>query len=66
MQAINTLPEYRKKGLGTAVSARLLDTAHARGCHTAILFASPLGRPVYQKLGFKEIEDWDTYNKKLA
>lgn len=49
---IGTLPEFRNQGLGSALTRQMVLDAQASGCSQAILFASQLGRPVYEKLGF--------------
>jgi GNAT superfamily N-acetyltransferase len=50
---VGTLPEYRKRGLGFAVTHKALFDAKARGTKQAILLSSILGRSVYERLGFK-------------
>ena len=52
---ITTLEEARGRGLGNAVTARLMDIARERGCTDAVLHASQQGRPVYERLGFVEV-----------
>lgn len=51
---VATLPEYRGKGLGYAVSHRPLVDAKIRNLTEAVLLASELGKPVYDKIGFQE------------
>lgn len=51
---VGTLPEYRGKGLGYAVSHQPLLDARQQGCKQAILLASELGKSVYDKIGFKQ------------
>lgn len=51
---ISTVPEYRNKGLGYAVTHKILLDAQQLGCKQAILLSSRKGRPVYERLGFKE------------
>lgn len=50
-----TLPEYRNRGIATALVRRALDLAAERGCACATLQASPLGVPVYRALGFEAV-----------
>ncbi len=54
LHLVATLPAYRGKGLGYAVSQKPLIDAQQRGASHAILLASEMGKPVYQKIGFKE------------
>ena len=52
---IATTPSARRRGIGYAVTARLMNVARARGCTEAVLMASALGRPTYERLGFVEV-----------
>jgi len=64
LQWVGTLPEYRNKGLGYAVSHQPLVDAQNRGYNTAVLFASQLGKPVYERLGFEQYAVYNTYGLK--
>lgn len=58
---IGTLPEYRNHGLGHAITHKaLLDMQHA-GCTHALLLASALGKPLYERMGFKEYALYNMY-----
>lgn len=46
-----TLPDQRGRGYATALTAHALAALQASG-HRAVLDATPLGQPVYRKLGF--------------
>jgi GNAT superfamily N-acetyltransferase len=48
------LPEYRGKGIGTKIFRNLLKIADNKNCETMILYASKLGRPIYEKFGFQD------------
>lgn len=62
---VGTLPECRNKGLGNAVVHKaLLDVAQHKSVK-ALLFASPLGKPIYEKLGFKEYANYKVYERKV-
>ena len=50
---ISTLPAYRRRGIGSAMTRRPLLDARARGYHTAILQATEAGARVYARLGFE-------------
>gem|GEM_PF-1518757 len=58
---VGTLPEYRHKGAGLMVSLQPLLDARQQGCATALLFASVLGKHVYERLGFKEYATYKVY-----
>ena len=48
-------PEYRGRGYGAAVTARAVIDGFANGAELALLAASPMGEPVYRRLGFREV-----------
>ncbi|MFE2756193.1 GNAT family N-acetyltransferase [Actinosynnema sp. NPDC059335] len=49
-----TRPDHRRLGLGTALTARVLDEAAAAGYRVAVLTASPSGIGIYRRFGFEE------------
>jgi GNAT superfamily N-acetyltransferase len=51
--AIATTPTARRRGYGAAMTARVVTDGLAAGCDVAVLQASELGRPIYQRLGFR-------------
>src|SRR5262245_14386946 len=51
--AIATIPAARQRGYGAAMTARIMTDGSASGCDVAALQASQLGRPIYERLGFK-------------
>lgn len=52
---ITTLDSARRQGIGRAVTAELMRLGRERGCTDAVLMASQLGRPTYERLGFVEV-----------
>lgn len=50
-----TLPEFRGRGVATAVLAACLADARARGCQYVGLTPTSMGRPLYERLGFREV-----------
>jgi GNAT superfamily N-acetyltransferase len=52
---VGTLAHARRRGLGSAVVARLLADAHGRGCLTATLQATEMARGVYADQGFRDL-----------
>lgn len=50
---VYTLPEYRGRGYATACVSEMLQVADELGLELIQLEASPMGRPVYEALGFK-------------
>lgn len=45
-------PEFRRRGIATALMEQALDYLRGRGVTTIKLDATPAGRPVYERLGF--------------
>lgn len=45
-------PPFRRKGLGTAITQRLIDEATSHGAKGFILTATDMGKPIYEKFGF--------------
>ena len=52
---VATLPEFRGRGIGTAITREPLQAAKDAGYRVAVLEASAKGLPVYEKIGFKEL-----------
>ncbi|MDT7548338.1 MAG: N-acetylglutamate synthase [Actinomycetota bacterium] len=56
---IGTVPAYRRRGLGAALTAKLVVDAVARnGVTRALLQSSAMGRGVYASLGFATVDEW--------
>ncbi|MDQ2717722.1 MAG: GNAT family N-acetyltransferase [Chloroflexota bacterium] len=51
---ITTVPEARRRGIGTAITLHALREARALGYRVGILFPSDMGLNVYQRIGFQE------------
>jgi len=49
-----TLPEYRRRGIGSAMTLHVLREAQKRGYRVGVLTASPDGSGSYRKIGFRE------------
>jgi len=60
---LGTIPAYRKRGLGFAVSRHALVEAKKNGYKTALLFASVMGKPLYEKIGFREYALYKFFGK---
>ncbi|MFL5821414.1 MAG: GNAT family N-acetyltransferase [Solirubrobacteraceae bacterium] len=59
---VGTLPETRGRGLGTGLMRQALIDARERCCATTSLQATAMGRPLYARLGYRElgvIEMWE-------
>jgi hypothetical protein len=47
--------EFRSRGYGRAVTTGAIEAAFEAGTDLAWLQASPLGQPVYQAMGFRQV-----------
>jgi GNAT superfamily N-acetyltransferase len=59
---VATVPEARGQGLAGGLMRRALADGRARGCEVSTLQATKLGRPVYERLGYRgfgTIEMWE-------
>jgi GNAT superfamily N-acetyltransferase len=56
-----TLPEWSRRGLGSAILARILAEAAAEGHRFITLTASRYGYPLYRRFGFERIFDYTIY-----
>jgi ribosomal protein S18 acetylase RimI-like enzyme len=52
---LGTLPDARRRGVGTALTALLLHEARELGCATASLQSTPIAEGVYAALGFADL-----------
>lgn len=49
-----TYPDYRRKGIASKVISKIIDEAQQMGLSLIELSATPAGKPLYEKIGFKE------------
>ncbi len=55
-------PEYRKRGIATLLLDRIMEEADRQKLFSCELIATEMGRPLYEKFGFKQIHG--TYMKR--
>ena len=55
---IATLPANRRRGYGAAVTARAVTDGLAAGATWSWLQSSPAGYDIYERLGFRTVEEW--------
>jgi predicted GNAT family acetyltransferase len=55
IDGVATPPEARGSGLSGQLLAHALVDAAERGCATTTLVATTLGRPVYERLGYRRL-----------
>ncbi len=58
---VATVPESRCHGYGTALTWRAGFDGRRDGCRIAYLGASAMGRPVYEKMGYKVVEEYQVW-----
>ncbi len=56
--AVSTIPEFRGRGFGAAMTAFAIRDGFESGCDLSSLQASGMGFPVYFKMGFHHILDY--------
>ena len=52
---VSTLEHARRRGLGTALTAHLIQDARERGCSTASLQSTAMAERVYAAVGFRDL-----------
>jgi N-acetylglutamate synthase len=52
---IATVPDARRRGFGAEMTARVAADGLAAGCDVAILQASTMGYPVYERMGYRTV-----------
>ena len=52
---VGTVPHHRRRGLAELVTRRVGNAAFALGAWSAVLQASPMGEPLYQRMGYREV-----------
>lgn len=60
---VATLPDWRARGFGAAITWASVDAGARAGCRVASLQASTMGRPVYARMGFAHALDYVRYMK---
>ena len=61
--AVATTEQFRGKGYGGAITTHCMSWGQTRGARLAVLQASKMGLPVYQRLGFEDVGPSAVYIK---
>jgi N-acetylglutamate synthase len=61
---VSTIPEFRRRGFGEAMTRRAIVDGRSTGCTMAYLQASKMGRPIYERMGFLVIEEYSEWKAK--
>ena len=59
--SIATTETARRRGYGAAMTARVVADGAVGGCDVAALQASEMGRPIYERLGFRTVVSYVSY-----
>jgi GNAT superfamily N-acetyltransferase len=59
---VGVVPEARRRGIGSAIVCAACYHAREKGYHYAMLNANHMGRPLYERLGFKWISNGRTWS----
>ncbi len=62
LYCLGTLPSFRNRGLGTAVTHACLKAAKDKNINQAVLYGSEMGQPMYKKIGFKLLQTIREYS----
>ncbi|MEU6203180.1 GNAT family N-acetyltransferase [Micromonospora musae] len=58
---IAVVPSARGRGLGRAITETVLSDGIAAGADAAYLQSSAMGRPLYESMGFRVVENWTVF-----
>jgi len=58
---VATLPQHRGRGYGGAMTMATVVDGGERGCDAAFLQSSEMGFPVYKRLGFETVVEYDSW-----
>jgi GNAT superfamily N-acetyltransferase len=59
--AVGTLPQARRRGVGTAMTWAAVAAGLEWGCDTIVLQASEMGLPVYAAMGFRSVVEYAVF-----
>ncbi|WP_371800403.1 GNAT family N-acetyltransferase (plasmid) [Streptomyces sp. NBC_01707] len=62
---ITTLPKHRRRGYGRVITMELVRLGRAAGAPTAFLYASKMGEPMYESIGFRTEERMTVFTAEL-
>jgi GNAT superfamily N-acetyltransferase len=60
---VETRPEFRRRGVGTALSWAAVTAGREWGCDTVVLQATAAGLPVYKRMGFRTVLRYVTFTR---
>jgi GNAT superfamily N-acetyltransferase len=63
---VATLPEARGRGLAAALMTQALLDARERGCETSTLQATKMGKPIYERMGYRDLGPLHMWERRSA
>jgi ribosomal protein S18 acetylase RimI-like enzyme len=60
---VATLQSHRRRGIGEAMTWRCVARGREAGCSIAVLEASEMGKPVYERMGFRVVAPYRTFRR---
>jgi GNAT superfamily N-acetyltransferase len=63
---VATKPDARGEGLSGRLLGLALGHARERGCRTSTLHASKMGQPVYARLGYRVVSQWEMWERRAG
>jgi len=60
---VATLQSHRRRGIGEAMTWRAVSRGREAGCTVAVLEASEVGKPVYERMGFRVVAPYKTFRR---
>lgn len=61
---VATVDRFRRRGIGEAMTWHCVLRGAARGCSVGALQASLMGKPVYERMGFRTVAPYRTFRRK--
>jgi GNAT superfamily N-acetyltransferase len=58
---VGTIESYRGRGLGRTITAAAVAAGRRLGCTRSSLQASPMGLPIYERMGFRRVAYYRQY-----
>lgn len=60
---VATMPGFRKRGFGEALTWQAISRGASFGCDLAVLQASEMGQPIYERMGFRTVARYKTFHR---
>jgi ribosomal protein S18 acetylase RimI-like enzyme len=61
---VSTLPDFRRRGYGESMTWRAMEDGRSAGCALGFLQASEMGRAIYERMGFRFLEEYSDWQAK--